>query len=184
MLLHSWFPLIWYATWQCSEKVKVCFKVSLYFLPLNLACKMTMFWKSLSLTFWPQPQGRGQVGGSMGKIFATMLHMIPFNLICNMTIFWKKWSLTSWPHPQVRLGWGSAGKIFATIWLCCSFSRCHGLICCLWLWYFLIILTYYLCYCFICFVALRPNQQLWSWGWGGAVSHSNHTFSWASLNKQ
>ena len=29
--------------------------------------------------------------------------------------------------------------------LCCSSSRCHGLVCSLWLWYFLIILTYYFC---------------------------------------
>ena len=27
--------------------------------------------------------------------------------------------------------------------LCCSSSRCHGYVCSLWLWYFLIILTYY-----------------------------------------
>ena len=29
-------------------------------------------------------------------------------------------------------------------WLSCSSSRCHGVVCGLWLWYFLIILTYYL----------------------------------------
>ena len=33
-------------------------------------------------------------------------------------------------------------------WLSGSFSRCHGLICGLWLWYFLIILTYYF-YCML-----------------------------------
>ena len=30
-------------------------------------------------------------------------------------------------------------------WLGSSSSRCHGVVCSLWLWYFLIILTYYLC---------------------------------------
>ena len=41
-----------------------------------------------------------------------------------------------------------------------------------------------LCIClFVCFVALRPSQQLWSWG-GGKVSSPNHLFSWASLNKR
>ena len=35
---------------------------------------------------------------------------------------------------------------------------------------------------FVCFVALRPSQQLWSWG--GEVSSPNHLFSWASLNKR
>ena len=34
---------------------------------------------------------------------------------------------------------------------------------------------------FVCFVALRPSQQLWSWG---EVSSPNHLFSWASLNKR
>ena len=29
------------------------------------------------------------------------------------------------------------------LWLCYSSWRCHGFICSLWLWYFLIILTYY-----------------------------------------
>ena len=31
-------------------------------------------------------------------------------------------------------------------WLSGSSSRCHGVVCSLWLWYFLIILTYYFCY--------------------------------------
>ena len=30
-------------------------------------------------------------------------------------------------------------------WLSGSSSRCHGVVCSLWLWYFLIILTYYFC---------------------------------------
>ena len=30
-------------------------------------------------------------------------------------------------------------------WLSGSSSRCHGVVCGLWLWYFLIILTYYIC---------------------------------------
>ena len=30
-------------------------------------------------------------------------------------------------------------------WLSGSISRCHGVVCSLWLWYFLIILTYYFC---------------------------------------
>ena len=30
-------------------------------------------------------------------------------------------------------------------WLSGSSSRCHGVVCSLWLWYFLVILTYYFC---------------------------------------
>ena len=44
ILLQSWFSLIWYATWPCSETV-----AALVIL-LNLICNMTMFWKS---EFWP-----------------------------------------------------------------------------------------------------------------------------------
>ena len=36
---------------------------------------------------------------------------------------------------------------------------------------------------FVCFVALRP-KSINSYGHGGTVSSPNHTFSWASLNKQ
>ena len=32
-------------------------------------------------------------------------------------------------------------------WLSGSSSRCHGVVCSLWLWYFLIILTYYFSWC-------------------------------------
>ena len=32
-----------------------------------------------------------------------------------------------------------------TWWFSGSSSRCHRVVCCLWLWYFLIILTYYFC---------------------------------------
>ena len=121
MLLHSWFPLIWYETWHCSENVE----------------------------FWPfDPYGQG--GGSAGKIFATkLLHFfIPFNLIltycphhhgqgvgagctqniCDMMLhswFPLIWC-TTWPcfdkvdflpFDALGSGWRSAGKLFATILL-------------------------------------------------------------------
>ena len=37
-------------------------------------------------------------------------------------------------------------------WLSGSSSRCHGVVCSLWLWYFLIILTYYFLACVCCFI--------------------------------
>ena len=37
---------------------------------------------------------------------------------------------------------------------------------------------------FVCFVALRPKSTDNSYGHGGTVSSPNHTFSWASFNKQ
>ena len=56
----SWFPLNWYATWLCSEKVE----------------------------FWPiDPIPR--VGGVCGQniCYHAITFAIMFNLICNMTIF-------------------------------------------------------------------------------------------------
>ena len=72
MLLHSWFPLIWYATWHCTEKVEL----------------------------WPlDPRVRGGVcGQNIGYHVAAFL--ILFNLICNMTMLWKSWILANWPQPQ------------------------------------------------------------------------------------
>ena len=65
----SWFPLIWYATWPCSEKLnfelltpspglkwgvcgqnKCCHVAALVGL-FNLICNVTMFWKGRILTF-------------------------------------------------------------------------------------------------------------------------------------
>ena len=83
MFLHSWFPLIWYATWPCSKK-------------------------SLILTFWPHPLGswgRGRVCGQ-NICYHVAAFVIPFNLICNMTLFWKSKTLTFWPLGSGTCVWG------------------------------------------------------------------------------
>ena len=76
MLLHSQSPLIWYATWSCSAKVKydlltlrlwgeggcgqnICYHVTAFVIAFNFICNMTMFWKSWILTFWPPGSGGG-----------------------------------------------------------------------------------------------------------------------------
>ena len=40
-------------------------------------------------------------------------------------------------------------------WLSGSSSRCHGVVCSLWLWYFLIILIYYFCYVYTTYCRLH-----------------------------
>ena len=110
MLLHVSFPLIWYTTWPYSEMVEfdlltppqgrwggglqvkylrggggVCRlniweQVAAWVIPFNLIYNMTIFWRRWILTFWPHPQCRG-VGGSAGKIFATMLLHVSFSLV-------------------------------------------------------------------------------------------------------
>ena len=68
MFLHSRFPLIWYATWQCSVLIPRfqgggrswgggIFATMLlnYVIPFNLIWNMTMIWKSWISTYWPHP---------------------------------------------------------------------------------------------------------------------------------
>ena len=74
ILLQSWFLLIWYAAWTCSEKLNV----------LN-----------------PTPWSRGWCGGgSAGKIFPTMLHSwLPLMWYATWPCSERVWMLTFWPHP-------------------------------------------------------------------------------------
>ena len=84
---------------------------------------MTIFWKCWILTFWPHTPGSGGVlGGSAGKIFATvMLHTL-FHLT-----WYATWPCSEkgkfWPFGTNPLGWAwwSAGKIFATMLLNCDY---------------------------------------------------------------
>ena len=61
VLLHSWFHLIWYATWACSVKnnfwvfdptqrvvyrQNIFYHVAAFLFPFHLICNMTVFWKS------------------------------------------------------------------------------------------------------------------------------------------
>ena len=78
-LLHSQFPLIWYAT--CLRLKKLNFDL---------------------LTPFPRVYGEGQRAKCLLLCCCILLHfVIPFNLICNMTIFWKMCILTFWPNPRV-----------------------------------------------------------------------------------
>ena len=60
---------------------------------------------------------------------------------------------TTLPHNLIKENWTKRAGCFSLFvflvsssWLLCgSFAPCHGFICSLWLWYFLIILTYYFC---------------------------------------
>ena len=92
----SWFHLIWYATWPCSEKVEfwpndihrvgwggegrgicwqnICYRVSASVVLINLICNMTMFWKRGILTYYLLTPSQWSGGGmSAGKIFGTVL---------------------------------------------------------------------------------------------------------------
>ena len=115
MLVHSWFSLIWYVTWPCSEKVNfdlfdpihriggvgggvygqnICYHFSAFVILINLICIMTVFWKSWILTFWPHPLSlggtdtglRSKITFDMFLIFCTSVWMRNFRK--HLTTFW------------------------------------------------------------------------------------------------
>ena len=125
MLVHSWFSLIWYVTWLCSEKFElwptdpihrtgrgvrgvcaktICYHVGAFLILFNLICNMTIF---LTSEFWPtDPIHRvGGVGGVCGQniCYHVAAFVILINLICNMTVFWKSWI---WPFDPPPKSWG------------------------------------------------------------------------------
>ena len=138
MLLYSWFPLIWYATYPCSEKNEswptdpipngvgcrvgvyrrnICYRVAGARNSLQFDMQHHHVLKKFNFDLLIPSQG----GWSAGKIFPTMLlHLlIPFYLICNMTIFWKSYFC---PFILIaRVGWVGGGafcvEIFATMLL-------------------------------------------------------------------
>ena len=138
MLLHSWFSLIWYASWPYSETVafwptdpiprdgvwSVCRgsagnHVSPFVILFNLICNMTMFWKKLNFDLLTPYKGSKCgvcVGGSAGNHIAAFV--ILFNLTCNMTMFWtwpysetvEFWPTDPIPRVCVCVGGGGCGK--------------------------------------------------------------------------
>ena len=105
MLLHLWFPLIWYATWPCSEKVefwspgsgggergsasKIFTAVLLHsWFPLILYATWPCHEKVEFQPFYPTPRVQG-TGLQTKYLRHVEVFVIPFNLICNMTMFWK-----------------------------------------------------------------------------------------------
>ena len=98
----------------------VCRQKLLHFvIPFYLISNRTMFWKSWS--FDPIARvGRGERGGSAGKIFATMLLHPWFSLIWYATRPCSEKVLTILPRRQGEghgEGWESKGKLFATMLL-------------------------------------------------------------------
>ena len=138
MLLHSWFSLIWYATWPCSEKVEfwptdpiprvvgvplsgvcgqnICYYVAAFMILFNLICKMTML---------------GWVGVSGQNIcFHVAAFVILFNFIC---MFWKSRILQDILTPSSGSGFGRGIVCWEKYLLpcCCildSLPKCHVVI--------------------------------------------------------
>ena len=118
MVLYAPFPLIWYATWPCSEKVltfwhhppglgvdvlaNISYHVAAFVIPLSLISNMTIYWNSWILTLWPQGWGGGICRQNVCYHVAAFL--ILFNLTCNMTMFWKSWILTLPPESTQEVG--------------------------------------------------------------------------------
>ena len=167
MLDHTSFPLIWYATWPhsdffylfiqptgwrvCKDRIQVCACMVLYVHSLYLICNMITFRKKkvLLLTF----------------CFLLLPLWESVIVLCFVVRYFMSILVlqSSW--------WGSESWLLCLIclpgvlwWLSGSSSRCHGVVCSLWLWYFLIILTYY-------FWSLTPSKGLRVCVRTGSVGH-------------
>ena len=134
MLMHSWFPLIWYATWPFSEK------------------------KSWILTCWPHPQGRGRIYGQNMALATVRSKAMVLLLLIQCWLLLPLWDsvivlcfavryFMSILVLQSSWWWRESWLLYfdclpGVSWLLCrSSSRCKGYVCSLWLWYFLTILT-------------------------------------------
>ena len=90
------------------------------------------------------------------------------------------------------------GKRELVAWLCClpgvswllcdSSSRCHGLVCSLWLWYFLIKFTYYFCmgfwYSLIRVQRFKLLSQQADWSITKSSKRSRRTSTRVATHKQ
>ena len=131
---NLWFPLIWYATWPCPERVgfwpltqspygrrrswvcglTICYHVATFRDSIWFNMQHDQVLKKCNSDLFTPSLGVMGGGGSAGNFFPTMLlhFMIPWNLICNMTMFYKN---DFWPIDQIpRVG---GGGIFATMLL-------------------------------------------------------------------
>ena len=126
----SWFPLIWYATWPCSEKLNfdiltprvrgwggggVCVLPCCYISWSHLIRYAT--WPcSEKVEFWLGSWGKGEGACGQNICYHIAAFLIPFNFICNMTIFWK-WNFHLWPQAQgQRVGVCRNRLWFLLIW--------------------------------------------------------------------
>ena len=103
-LLHLWYPLIWYATWPCSEKVEfwpkgrggggVCGEI---FATMLLHSWFPLIWYatwpcSEKVEFWPidLTPWVGSGGCRQNVRYHVAAFPVLYNLICKMTMLWKK----------------------------------------------------------------------------------------------
>ena len=113
------------------------------------------------LCFWEWPFYTGFLWDSV-----IVLCFVVRNFVSILVLHSSRWGRESWLICFVCLPGVS--------WLLCgSSSPCHGFVCSLWLWYFLIILTYYLLYNCLQKISANNNTRqrvdkickitCWSW---------------------
>ena len=134
MLLHLWYPLIWYVYMTMSEKgdfwpldpndrmeggvcgQNICCHVSAYVIPFNLICNIAMVWKSWILI---PPQGQGSLLTKYLLQCCYMCDSLWFDMQYDHVLKKLNFDLLTSP-PVFRSGGGwveSSGKIFATMFL-------------------------------------------------------------------
>ena len=106
---------------------------------------------SLSLSHWYP--GSGVVldcidSWSLHLYLLFLFIVTPIVLVCNCSMYVVRYSISILVLPSSwsgRESWLLCLICLPVVswWLCGSSLQCNGFVCCLWLWYYLIILTYY-----------------------------------------
>ena len=138
----------------------ICYHVDAFVIPFNLICNMTIFWKSWILTCWPHPQDRGRICGHNMALATVRTKAVVLLLLIECWLLLQLWDSVIVLCFAVRYfmsilvlqssWWGRESWLLyfdcltGVSWLLCrSSSRCNKFVCSLWLWYFLLIFTFF-----------------------------------------
>ena len=95
--LFSPFGLIPGVKRVCKDKI-FAFIFVVGFIPFDLICYVTIFWKENVVPLWSHPRGRVRVMHNVHKCLHVVEPIRPVNLICSMTTFRKK---QFWPFDPI-----------------------------------------------------------------------------------
>ena len=72
----------------------ICYHFAAWIIPLHLTCNMTIFWKSLIMSFWSNPYVRSEITFDMFHVYSTSVYMRNF---CKCIDNWDIAKFKFWP---------------------------------------------------------------------------------------
>ena len=138
----------------------ICYHVAAFVIPFNLICNMTIFWKKLNSDLLTPSPGSGRICGQNMALATVRSKAMVLLLLIQCWLLLPLWDSVIVLCFVVRYfmsilvlqssWWGRESWLLyfdclpGVSWLLCrSYSRCNGFVCSLWLWYFLLILTFF-----------------------------------------